>query len=292
LSLEALSVSESDPWSHGVGSLVRYLDALLADQKRLFPVPSYVNFPINPLRPGEDVDAYLESSAIDFVAPDYYGFSPSDLGFALRYFKRGRNIVFVAEHSTESVGDADGNLYRSMLEHEAQGFDPWAIDHAFGWRQWRDKVFEPPFVDKQGNWSNAAIEYGRAARGLRAAQRPVAYALGSDELFFFTKAGIPLKLEEKRWGVHFRFRTGKNGQFTCVRTAPGDLTIAGVETVVEAYAVDARASLSVEQGMWTEAGWSAVPSAEPAFQTGRHPEFGAYIRLDLADGRAFRLRVS
>jgi hypothetical protein len=292
LSMAALTASDASPWAHGVGSLVRYLDALLADQKRIFPVLAYVNFPINPLRPGEDVDAYLEVPTIDFVAPDYYGFSPSDLGFALRYFRRGRNLVFVAEHSTESVGDSDGNLYRAMLEHQAQGFDPWAMDKAFGWRQWRDKVFEPPFVDAQGNWSDAAKEYARAARGLNAALRPIALALGSEELFFFTKAGMPLKLEEKRWGVHFRFRTGKNGQFVCVRTAPGDLTISGVDTVLDAYAVDPRSQFALERGAWTDSGWELATSGSPGFELSRDPDFGAQFRLDLADGRAFRLRIT
>ena len=33
-------------------------------------MPAYVNFPINPLRPGEDIDHYLEHvPELDFVAP-------------------------------------------------------------------------------------------------------------------------------------------------------------------------------------------------------------------------------
>ena len=44
----------------GVRSLIKYLNSLLEGQKKIFPVLTYVNFPINPLRPGEDVEMYLE----------------------------------------------------------------------------------------------------------------------------------------------------------------------------------------------------------------------------------------
>ncbi len=205
---EKQSINE---WKFGVMSLINYLNKLLADRKKVFPVPAYVNYPMNPLRPGEDVDLYLkECRMIDFVAPDYYGFSSEDLAFTMRYFSRGKNLPFIAEHSTESMGEADRNLYLAVCEHNVQGFDPWAIDCSFGWRAWRDNVSEKPFVNRKGKWTDMAIAFGRAQNAMRCGVRQIAEAQGTEDMMFYVSSGIPRKTEEKRWESHWTINSGKD----------------------------------------------------------------------------------
>ena len=237
-------------FAFGVRSLTRYFTGLLADQKRLLPVPAYANFPTNPLRSGEDVALWLDDCpAIDFVAPDYYGFSPADLAFTMRHFAVGRNLPFVAEHSTESTGDADLNLFLAILEHGAAGFDPWAIDHAFGWLHWRDHVFERPFVTRDGSWTDAATAFGRVQSSLLAVANPLADALGGDGVMHYTAAaGIPRKMEERRWGLHWTVLSGPASRWVAVRTGDGDATIAGVDAEVTVGPLAPGVSLAASEG--------------------------------------------
>ena len=132
-------------WESGVRALGGHINALLADQKRLFPVPAYTNWalslPFAP-RPGNDVELYRQiAPRLDFVAPDFYGMTPGDLAWTMRTFRLAGHLPFMAEAPTEVVGETDKVLYLCVLDHGAQGYDPWAIDHSFGWRACRDQAF-------------------------------------------------------------------------------------------------------------------------------------------------------
>lgn len=270
-------------WEFGVLSLGGYIDRLLHGLRDAFPIPAYVNFPINPLRPGEDVDLYLEHFAdIDAVAPDYYGFSPNDLAFTCRYFRRGRNPLLIAEHSTESVGDADINLFLAVAEHGACAFDPWAIDHAFGWRAWRDHVSERPMVVRDGSWTDAAIAYGRALSSITAATAPIAQAQGGDDLFFYVSPRIPRKIEEKRWGLRWLMLAGKDGKWIAARSGEGDVTIVGNDTRVIIEPVGA-ANLTIEVGRWVGQEWKPEGTVQPADRP-------SVCMFDLEPGKAWRVR--
>ena len=277
-------------FAFGVRSLTRYFTGLLAGQKRLLPVPAYANFPTNPLRSGEDVALWLdECPAIDFVAPDYYGFSPSDLAFTMRHFAAGRNLPFVAEHSTESTGDADLNLFLAVLEHGAAGFDPWAIDHAFGWRHWRDHVYERPFVTRDGSWTDAATAYGRVQSSLHAIAAPLADALGGDGVMHYAAAaGIPRKMEERRWGFHWTVLSGPASRWVAVRTGDGEATISGVDAQVTVGPLAPGVSLALSEGRWDGNTWREdrlVPAdGEPRGLASGWRSFA------LAPGRAYRVR--
>ncbi|MGE5599520.1 MAG: hypothetical protein ACM3XS_09090, partial [Bacteroidota bacterium] len=274
-------------WHFSARSIVRYLRGLLADQKRVFPVPAYVNFPVNPLRPGEDLDIYLdECPEVDIVAPDYYGFSGSDLAFTMHYFTRGRNVPFIAEHSTESVGQADRNLYSAVLEHGAVAFDPWAIDHAFGWRAWRDQVTERPFVARDGSWSDAAVDFGRAQTALAAVIDPLA-AAGPEEVLFYIGEGLPRTMEEKRWGLHWRMAAGPRGKWVAVRTDTNEVTLAGTDLLAVASPLDPGRSLRIETGRWRDGRW-VTEGAAPARED---PAGGPAREIDLRPSGAVRILV-
>jgi len=285
----AFKTGGGSEFSFGVRSLTRYVTGLLADQKRLLPVPAYANFPTNPLRSGEDVAQWLdECPAIDFVAPDYYGFSPADLAFTMRHFAIGRNLPLVAEHSTESTGDADLNLFLAILEHGAAGFDPWAIDHAFGWRHWRDHVYERPFVAKDGSWTGAAAAYGRVQSSLRALAGPLAEALGGDGVMHHAAPGIPRKMEERRWGFHWTVLSGPAGRWVAVRTGEGEATIAGVDTQVTVGPLAPGVSLTLSEGRWDGSTWRE----DRPLPAGREPRglAAGWRHFCLEPGRAYRIR--
>ncbi|NLX71045.1 MAG: hypothetical protein GX024_09195 [Clostridiales bacterium] len=277
----------------GVRSLIKYLNSLLEGQKKIFPVLTYVNFPINPLRPGEDVEMYLEEChGVDFVAPDYYGFTPGDLAFAIQHFRRGRNIPFIAEHSTESVGDAAMNLYLSVCEHGVQGFSPWAINHAFGWRAWRDGVREKPFVDRNGEWSDAAVSYGRAQRAMNCASRQIAALAGTEDMMHYISYGDPRKIEERRWGIRWRLLTGKDGKCIVLRTGEDDFTILGVDTLVALSPVKYGKSMLIEEGRWNDEQWVCKRRISAAEVSEEKDIKGSDIgEIDLGKGTAYRIRL-
>jgi hypothetical protein len=246
-----------DEWSFSARSLAAYFSALLKDQKAIHPLLAYTNFLLNPQRPGEDIDIYLrECPELDIVAVDYYGFGPADLAFAMRFFKRGRNPLFVAEHSSESVGDAGGNVFRAVCEFGAVAFDPWAVDHSFGWRAWRDKVRERPFVERDGSWSRAAEDYGASLRALGAGAWALARAAGSEDILCYcAEGGQPRSLEERRWGMAWRLQCGPQGRFALLKNAEDDFTLLGVGLQAVLESLDPGRPWSVEAGSWKAGLW-------------------------------------
>jgi len=283
---------KGNEWEFGVRSLVQYLNKLLVNQKRLFPVPVYVNYPINPLRPGEDIDIYLkECPVIDFVSPDYYGFTSEDLAFTMRYFNRGRNMLLIAEHSTESVGEVDRNLYRAICEHNAQGFDPWAIDCSFGWRAWRDNIYEKPFVSKNGKWTDIAVAFRKAQGAMKCSVRQMATAQGSENMMFYVTSGLPRKIVEKRWGIHWKIDSGKDGMWVAIYTAKNDITIFGVDTHVTISTVNQDKKLNIEYGYWDEFKWVKKKRVKPFVKKGKKCKLLNNIYIFYLKGeKAFRIK--
>lgn len=279
-------------WHFGVHSLTSTFRTLLADQKALFPVPTYTNFPINPCRPGEDVELYQRDSTLDAVGADYYGFSPADLAFAAQYFSRPGNPLIIAEHSTESVGQLDLNLFLAVGSHGAVVFSPWAIDHAFGWRRWRDKFIERPPVGRDGSWSDAIRAFGQACSAINAAMRPLAATQGTDEQFCYANLGPPRKIEEKRFGLHWMLQAGAAGKFMAARSANNDLTMVGVDTRVTVRPVATDQELRVEAGHWHEQTWVAACEIPGPKLSATYDQAAPGVRVfDLEGGTAFRLRT-
>jgi hypothetical protein len=282
------SEAKENEWSFSAHCLAGYFSKLLENQKKIHPLLTYVNFLLNPQRPGEDIDIYLdECPELDVVAVDYYGFGPNDLGFTMRFFERGRNVNFIAEHSTESVGDAAGNVFRAVCEFGAVAFDPWAVDHSFGWRAWRDKVSEKPFVSKDGSWSQAAQAYGESLKALKAATVQVASAARTQDLLYFVAENFqPRSLEERRWGMVWRLMAGPQGRWALIRNAEGDFTLlgAGLQAVLEP--LDAAQSWSVEAGHWKQETWIKTGEANVLRQTAQ-----AKV-LDMEAATCLRIRLT
>jgi len=283
-------------WESGVRQLGGYMNALLADQKRIFPVLSYTNWPLSlPFapRPGNDAELYRKvAPRLDFVAPDFYGMTPGDLAWTMRHFRLSGHLPFMAEAPTEVAGETDQVLYLCVLDHGAQGYDPWAIDHSFGWRACRDQAFEAPPVSTAGEWSDVAVMYGRAARSLTAAMRQIARATGSEEIRHYVSHGLPQRLEDRLWGIFWRWENGRDGKWVIVRTGRDDVTITGMDCVVSVFPVDPGRTVTVERGVWRENRWQPtgkVPVRGRRYR--RLPDTRPVHEFDLADGRAFRLRL-
>jgi hypothetical protein len=284
---ERFAAFKGSEWEYSATVLADYLEALCAEQKRIYPVLSYVNFLLNPQRPGQDIDIYLaRCPSIDIIGVDYYGFGPADLAFTMRFFERGRNPPFIAEHSTESVGDAGMNAFRAICEHGAIAFDPWAIDHTFGWRAWRDKCFERPFVDRAGTFSEAALDYAASCRALGFALSQVAANARTPNLLTYTsERGQPRSLEERFRGLVFRAMAGPKGRWALVQTADGDFTFVGYDVHAVFEPIDRGRKLSIESGSWQGDTWvpgGSVPILGPA-------EHSRLCRLD--EPGCLRLRL-
>lgn len=284
---ERIAAGGMGDWEFAAESMASFFRRLLSDQKRLLPVLSYVNFLLNPQRSGEDLDVLMERCPeIDIVAADYYGFCASDLAFTMRFFDRAGNVPFIAEHSTESCGDAAGNLWRAVCEHGAIAFDPWAIDHTFGWRHWRDRVHERPFVGRDGSWTEAATAYGRSARTMGLALEWIARRAGTPEMMFYVAdPGLPRNLQEQRWGMVWRMQADAGGRWAIVRTGANDFTVLGVGVQAVLEPADPRRTWQVEAGRWEDGEWVRTGDA-PVVR-----EAGAGKLLELGDGACVRVRL-
>ena len=266
--------SNLSSWNYGLKTVTDYLNILLKNQKEIFPALTYLNWPVNPLRPGEDIDWFLDNCPyIDFVAPDYYGFSMSDFMFTLNFFKRKRNLLFIAEHSTESVGCADKNLYLA-IGYGCTGFDPWALDCSFGWRAWKDKFSERPFVDRDGTLTETAQRLLRCQNSLMAVLRDVAIAQGSEDFLFYVADTPSRKIEEKRWNIHWIIHTGPQGKWIICRTENGNIAIAGDDAFIKAETIDEKNSLELILSL-----------------NGKSIKKGAAVEFALEDGMSFFLKL-
>ena len=285
---EAFANSCLDEWDFSATSLAGYFRDLLQDQKSIHPLLTYTNFLLNPQRPGEDLDIWLATAPqLDLIGIDYYGFCSADLDFAMRFFNRGRNALFVAEHSTESVGDAAANVFRAICGHGAIAFDPWAIDYAFGWRAWRDHIKERSFVEKDGTWSDAAIAYGKSCRALGAAAELIATHIGTGNLLWYaTENALPRSLEERRWGITWRWMSGPQGRWALIKISDTQFVLAGVGLQVVVKPGDDTKTCTMECGAWKSGEWHRTAEA-PIIK-----KFENTALLELEDGACILITVS
>ena len=122
--------------------------------------------------------------------------------------------------------------------------------------------------------------------------RQIARAQGSEDIWHYISPGDPLRLEERKWGVFWRFENGKDGKWVTVRTGRDDFTVTGVDTVVTVLTMDPRHEIHAQTGRWEGKRWMGsgrVPVRKHlhhrALRSDRYPTY----ELDLADGRTFRI---
>ena len=108
---------------------------------------------------------------------------------------------------------------------------------------------------QNGEWSDAAIYYGRALSAMNHASRQIAALAGTEDMMHYISYGTPRKVEERRWGMRWRMITGKDGKCIILRTGEYDYTVLGVDTLVTVCPVVSGKSLLVEEGRWHEGQW-------------------------------------
>ena len=151
---------------------------------------------------------------------------------------------------------------------------------------------ENPFVDRNGDWSDAAIYYGRALSAMNHASRQIAALAGTEDMMHYISYGTPRKVEERRWGMRWRMITGKDGKCIILRTGEYDYTVLGVDTLVTVCPVVSGKSLLVEEGRWHEGQWMSKNRILPGGETvGEAGNAADTVDVDLGNGTAFRIRL-
>jgi beta-galactosidase GanA len=118
-------------------SLARYVDAVAAAGKSVYPLPMYVNAALNrPEKlPGEYpsggplphlIDVWKAGApSIDFLSPDIY--FPNFVELVGKYH-RPKNPLFIPEANRAGMPEGPANAFFAIGRYEAIGFSPFSID--------------------------------------------------------------------------------------------------------------------------------------------------------------------
>ncbi len=221
-------------------AVARYIDAIAARAKQLYPLPMYVNawlgggpgsYPGIHYPSGGPVPAMIEvwraaAPHLDFVAPDIY--TTSDRRFAqLCSAYRAGQPLYIAEHASAPAGRAERNVFYALGEHGAIGFDPWAIDEAFPRGPGAVPLVDP--IDRR--WAPHAYALRDSYVALRDALLPIAAAQGTDQLFTFVQepgdGGTAWRTPDGDVIVHYEAADGM-ARGLIIHRAPGEYLLVGV----------------------------------------------------------------
>ena len=184
------------PQAFSVASVAHYIDRLAAEAKAMHQLPLYTNVWLAPAVGGVPgvthpsggavpgmLDLFRQRSRhLDLIAPDIYTTGYRDFDRLCRIYSAAGNPLYIAEHSSSSIGRADRNVFYAVGTHGALGFDPWAIDAAF------PDIHSEPLVDPVGGeWGPQATSLRDSYHAIGRAIEPIAAAQGSDRIFTFVQ---------------------------------------------------------------------------------------------------------
>lgn len=192
----------------GAYMLAQYCDTLAATCKAIYPIPIYMNVPLDVCNevnvPGftnfsgapiaRVLDIYKETqNSIDFIAPDIYQFSYRDWHHFCKVYTSENNPLFVAECATGAGTRTEKNVFYTLGEYAAIGFDGWAIDCAY------PKMTDRPLVSPVDlRLSSEAYELRNSYMAVRNAMYPIIMAQNTCNIRTFVQ-------EDGDTGQLFRF---------------------------------------------------------------------------------------
>jgi hypothetical protein len=176
-------------------TIARYLDALSATVKSIYPLPVYANcwlarehaVPGRDYPSGGPVERVLDVYAaaiknIDFISPDIYVRGLDTFRAVCKGYSGKGWPLYVAEHGSGKDSRAERNVYYALGEFAAIGFSPWAIDTPF------PDEYGPPLVDPlDRRWSEDAYALRDSYVPIRDAMVPLAMAQKTDRMRFFVQ---------------------------------------------------------------------------------------------------------
>ncbi len=258
------------PYSEAVltDKLVAHVQALARIQKRMHPVPSFMNFweGLQGAKPFEFLDRIPE---IDFVGPDLYG--KASLGFHIadrdyvafrdNYLKqldryhRGRNLSFIPETNNDAYFRPYLLVFPLLGQVPGIGMDVWAITTG------SMKGYEPLANAKSGQITDSGARLRDVYRALDAAMAPIVRAQGSNRLAWFMSEGAARGRSLAPGGIALNVDTEGDGALLAVRDGDGALVLVGRHVTVS---IASPPSGRVERGRFEGSRWVAAGPATAA----------------------------
>lgn len=175
--------------------IAEFIDRLAWRAKSILPLPVYVNVWLGG-PPESSPGQYPAGGAVphmldhfrdqlhhvDFVAPDVYSTGYRSFRHICAQYGRGQPL-YIAEHSSSPGGRAERNVFYALGEHQAIGFDVWAIDEPFP----RTPAARPLVDPVDLRWAEHAYALRDSYLPIRNALQPVAEAQATGRLFTFVQ---------------------------------------------------------------------------------------------------------
>lgn len=246
--------------------LVSHVRALAQIQKRIHPVPGFMNFweGLQGAKPFEFLNRIPE---IDFVGPDLYG-KPS-LGFhianrdyvafrdnylkQLERYHQGRNLSFIPETNNDSYFKPYLLIFPLLGQVPGIGMDVWAITTG------SMKGYEPLANAKTGQITESGRLLREVYRAIGAAMAPIVRAQGTDRLAWFMSEGPARGRRLVALGLELTVDTEGDGGLLVIRQGDGAVVLVGRKVGVT---IPGAAGRNAERGRFDGAEWrGAGPAA-------------------------------
>ncbi len=213
--------------------LVEHVRELAQLQKRIHPVPSFMNFweGLQGAKPFEFLNGIPE---IDFVGPDLYG-KPS-IGFHIadrdyvafkdNYLKQldryhqGRNLSFIPETNNDEYFKPYLLVFPLLARVPGIGMDIWAITTG-SMRGYQ------PLVDKGGEVTASGAKVREVYQALAGAMTPIVRAQGSGRIGWFLSEGAAHGQRVSVGGESLAVDTDGDGALLAARDDDGSLVVVG-----------------------------------------------------------------
>jgi hypothetical protein len=246
--------------------LISHVRALAQVQKRIHPVPSFMNFweGLQGAKPFEFLSRIPE---IDFVGPDLYG-KPS-LGFHIanrdyvafrdNYLKQldryhqGRNLSFIPETNNDAYFKPYLLIFPLLGKVPGIGMDVWAITTG------SMKGYEPLANAKTGQITESGALLREVYRAIGGAMSPIVSAQGSDRMAWFVSEGPARGRRLTVAGTELALDTEGDGGLLAVRQSDGSLVLVGRNVGVT---MPRAAGRNAERGRFEASRWRAAGPAK------------------------------
>lgn len=253
------------PESTLTDKLISHVRTLAQIQKRIHPVPSFMNFweGLQGAKPFEFLNRIPE---IDFVGPDLYG-KPS-LGFhianrdyvafrdnylkQLDRYRQGRNLSFIPETNNDSYFKPYLLIFPLLGQVPGIGMDVWAITTG------SMKGYEPLASAKTGQLTESGTLLREVYRAIDGAMTPIVRAQGSDRMAWLMSEGPARGRRLSAGGIEMTVDTEGDAGLLAMRDGDGSLVLVGRKVAVTIPRPPGRAA---ERGRYEGSQWRGAGPA-------------------------------
>jgi formylmethanofuran dehydrogenase subunit D len=234
-------------------SIANHIEELAKAGKAIYDIPCNVNAimanEINNANAYIFRQVYLNAAPhIDMISPDLYELNVSDFKNRLNLFRFGRNILYVAETTSDRVKSAEFFIYHVLGEYGGIGLSPWSVNIC---------IPNSNTLPAYNKGSEAGKELAKAYKALRDAMAPIAVNQTTDSMTWFvpdaatsftkTVNGLNLNITTSAW-------QGK-GIIIQPRKGVMDFILVGNDYTVALPNLTKGKAIKVEKGKWDDVAW-------------------------------------